>query len=303
MAARTAGAFSSAEICPASGMTRCSPLGIFAAASASACGGGTLVPGSAQEQGGCGDAMQIGSVGQGLQGFAAPFVADRIGGADHGANAVENRRVLGQGLRGEPAFDGRFNHVFHAAVARLVDARLEVGSVIGRGVGARVAGDQRGHAVGVMNGDAVADHSADGQADPVAPVDAEMIPDAKNVVDQHREGVGAGNGLALAVAALVVAQDPEARRQRRRDFVPQGEVVGQGVRKRDPGRAFGSFHDAVEGYSVRADLHDCLAGDVTLRPTCLRRRRSVLRKSSVRRARSPLPTPRTAWNGERCRGG
>ena len=127
---------------------------------------------------------------------------------------------------------------------------------IGRRIGPRVAGDDRREPVGMMDAEPVADHAADRKPDPVALLHAEMIPDAEHIIDEHRKRIGAGNRLAVAVAALVVAQHPVTVAELRGDLVPQRQIVRECVGQRDPGRAFRPFDDAVEGDAVRLDLHD-----------------------------------------------
>ena len=84
---------------------------------------------------------------------------------------------------------------------------------------------RRGEQVRALPVELLGDQAADRQADDRRALDAERVEEAGEVagVVGHVDAVGAG--FAEAVAALVVADDPEVARETRRDLVPDARSL------------------------------------------------------------------------------
>jgi hypothetical protein len=83
----------------------------------------------------------------------------------------------------------------------------------------------------------LADHAAHRQADEMRVLDLQRIEQPDHIGGELVEAVGALRCRRSAVAARVVAQHRESRRQRHGERVPHRQVAGQRMRERDPGAA------------------------------------------------------------------
>ena len=108
----------------------------------------------------------------------------------------------------------------------------------------------------VRDGEGLADHAADGEADVLHLVDAVEVQRDRHVVGELRHGVGAGDGVAAAVAAHVEAQHAVAGGQQRRHLLgPHAAVGGERMREAHHLAVLGAFERVVEPAAGVVDEH------------------------------------------------
>ena len=107
------------------------------------------------------------------------------------------------------------------------------------------------------DGEGLADHAADRQADELHLLDAQEIQRRSHVVGELRHGVVASDGIAAAMAAHVEAQHAVAGcKQPRHLLGPHAAVGRQRVREAHDLAVLGSLERVVEPPSVVIDEHD-----------------------------------------------
>ena len=157
--------------------------------------------------------------------------------------------------RREPALDGARHQGLDALVLGRLDAVLPQG--LGRHVARRVTQHQAPHEGRMADGEELADHAAEGQANEMNRRDVEGIEKRPRVVDQEFDGVRRRRRLRGPAAAGVVAQHPVAASEGRHLRVPHCEVRHEAVRQHHHGPVPGTLQAVIDGDAIGAN---CGAG-------------------------------------------
>ena len=88
--------------------------------------------------------------------------------------------------------------------------------------------------------------------------DTEAVENGKHVAPEPLHGIGALRDVRFAVAATVVAHEPEVARERRHLVVPHMQVGAERVRQHQHRSPFGPFDLYVNAAAVGLDFrHEC----------------------------------------------
>ena len=130
-------------------------------------------------------------------------------------------------MDGEPPFHDGVRERFNAAALDLSDALVPdfVGSDFRRGV----AKHERRDALRALTIKLLRDEAADGQSDNRGASDAENVQERREVARIIGDVVVVRAGFGKPVAALVVGDDAEIRREDFGDLIPDAEVGAQGI--------------------------------------------------------------------------
>src|SRR3984957_3944391 len=185
------------------------------------------------------DPSGIGSEVSALQGAASGKIALARRSREHGAHAGKLGGSPGSEIGSEPPFEDGIGQGFDAATLDLGDSLVPnlIRSDFRRGV----AKHQRRDAIGVVTIELLSVESADGESDNRRASDADLIQKRSEVARIVGRVVLIGSGFGKPMAALVISDDTEVRREDLGDLVPDAEVGAEGI-------------DEDEGWPVAASL-------------------------------------------------
>ena len=162
-----------------------------------------------------------------LQGAASGKIALARRSREHGAHAGKLGGSPGSEIGGEPPLKDGIGQGFNAAALDLSDSLVPnlIRSDFRRGV----AKDERRDAIGVVTIELLSDEAADGESDNRRGSDAGAIQHRREVARIVGHVVLIRSGFGKPVAALVISDDTEVRREDLGDLIPDAEVGAEGI--------------------------------------------------------------------------
>src|SRR5580704_16469981 len=189
--------------------------------------GAVLVADQAQGRGL--DPSGIGSEVRALQGSTGGKIALARRSREHGAHAGKLGGSPSSELSGEPPFEDGIGQGFGAAALDLSDSLIPnlIRSDFRRGV----AKHERRDALRILTIELLRDQASDGEADDRGSPDADLIQERSEVARIVGHVVRVRAGFGKPVAALVMKNNAEVRREDCGDLIPDAEVSAERVDK------------------------------------------------------------------------